>query len=153
MHELQIEQLQNREEIPWDLLLLADPSREVIEAYLPKSQIFLGTLDNKIIGVYVLTALENGVIELKNVAVDKTHQGKGFGKQLIMDAIARTKQQGAKRIEVGTGNSSLLQLALYQKCGFRIVGIEKGFFYKNYKEKIIENGIRCVDMIRLAITF
>lgn len=153
MHELQIEQLQNREEIPWDLLLLADPSREVIEAYLPKSQIFLGTLDNKIIGVYVLTALENGVIELKNVAVDKTHQGKGFGKQLIMDAIARTKQQGAKRIEVGTGNSSLLQLALYQKCGFRIVGIEKDFFIKNYKEKIIENGIRCVDMIRLAITF
>ncbi|MGX8177137.1 GNAT family N-acetyltransferase [Exiguobacterium artemiae] len=53
-------------------------------------------------------------------------------------------------IEIGTGNSSIGQLALYQKCGFRIVGVDLNFFLRHYEEDIIENGIRCTDMIRLS---
>ncbi|MFT6735800.1 MAG: hypothetical protein ACJAS9_004014, partial [Polaribacter sp.] len=38
---------------------------------------------------------------------------------MIEESKRLAKQSGAKIIEVGTGNSSLSQLALYQKCGFR----------------------------------
>ena len=60
------------------------------------------------------------------------------------------KKKGYKKIEIGTGNSSLGQLALYQKCGFRITGIDIDFFIRCYQEEIFENGIQCRDMIRLT---
>lgn len=151
MDNLIIKQLENEEYIPWNLLLLADPSQEAIKKYVSKSEIYIASIGNIIIGAYVLTKISSDVIELKNIAVEKKYQRKGFGKKLVLDAIQRTKDKGYKRIEVGTGNSSLSQLALYQKCGFRIVGIDKDFFIRNYKENIMENGIRCVDMIRLSI--
>ena len=75
---------------------------------------------------------------------------RGIGKFLVKDAIKRAKGKGYKTIEIGTGNSSIGQLALYQKCGFRITGIDKDFFIRNYGEEIFENGIQCQDMLRLA---
>jgi hypothetical protein len=67
-----------------------------------------------------------------------------------MDAVHRAKRNGYKTIEVGTGNSSIGQLALYQKCGFRITGIDRDFFIRHYEEDIFENDIQCRDMVRLS---
>jgi hypothetical protein len=61
------------------------------------------------------------------------------------------RRLGCRILEIGTGNSSFHQLKLYQRCGFRITGVERDFFVRHYEEEIIEDGIRCVDMIRLAI--
>lgn len=146
-----IQQMKKRDQIPWNLLLLADPSRKIIQEYLNKGDIYLALIGDKIIGVYILVKISEDIVELKNIAVDEKYQHQGIGKQLVLDAISRAITNKAKRIEVGTGNSSLSQLALYQKCGFKITGIDKGFFIRNYGQEIIENGIKCVDMIRLAI--
>ncbi|MEK7450837.1 MAG: GNAT family N-acetyltransferase [Patescibacteria group bacterium] len=151
MNNLTIQKLKDKKEIPWSLLLLADPSKKIIEKYIYDSDTYVSYVNNEVVGVYVLINLSSDTVELKNIAVDGQYQGKGIGKQLVLDAINKAKSKGAKRIEVGTGNSSLSQLALYQKCGFRIIGVEKNFFTKYYKEEIIENGIKCIDMIRLAI--
>jgi len=153
MNDLIIQKLNKQENLPWDLFLLADPSRKVIENYLANSEIYIAKMNEEIVGEFILINILKDVVELKNIAVAKNQQGKGIGKQLVMKAIRVSKENGAKRIEVGTGNSSLNQLALYQKCGFRITGIDKDFFTKNYPEKIVENGIKCVDMIRLTIEF
>lgn len=153
MNNLTIQQLKNKDQIPWELLLLADPSRENVQKYLKKGEVYVALLGDKMVGEYVLLKISENIIELKNIAVDEKYQGQGIGERLILDAINRAKTNKAKRIEVGTGNSSLSQLALYQKCGFKITDIDKGFFTRNYKEEIVENGIKCVDMIRLAIDF
>jgi ribosomal protein S18 acetylase RimI-like enzyme len=76
--------------------------------------------------------------------------GKGIGKQLVLHAIETARSRGNKTIEIGTGNSGIGQLALYQKCGFRIVGVDIDFFVRHYSEAIYENGIQCRDMIRLS---
>lgn len=151
MNNLAIRKIKDKKEIPWNLLLLADPSKKIIEKYIYDSDVYLSYINNEVVGVYVLINLSLDTVELKNIAVDKRYQRQGIGKQLVLDAISKAKSKGVKRIEVGTGNSSFSQLALYQKCGFRIIGIEKNFFTKHYKEEIIENGIKCIDMIRLAI--
>lgn len=137
-------------EYPWDLLLLADPSREAITRYIHNSQVFGLYLSSDLAGVLVLTNLEDGVVEIKNLAVDPVFQGKGLGRRLLEEAIARCRIQGAREVVIGTGNSSVSQLALYQKVGFQIVGIDKDFFTRNYTETIVENGIVCRDMIRLS---
>ena len=151
MKDLLITKLEDTNETPWNLLLLADPSRESIESYIGNSDIYLASVNDRTVGVYVLKNISQDIVELKNIAVDEKHQGQGIGKKLVLDSISKARQKEAKRIEVGTGNSSLSQLALYQKCGFRISGVEKDFFVKNYKDEIKENGIVCRDMIRLAI--
>jgi len=141
----------NKDEYPpMDLLQLADPSRKIVEEYLKRGDCFITEYDNQVIGVYVLLPTRPETVELVNVAVAEEHQGRGIGKELVMNAIQLAKEKGYKTIEIGTGNSSIAQLALYQKCGFRITGIDIDYFIKHYQEKIFENGIQCRDMIRLS---
>jgi ribosomal protein S18 acetylase RimI-like enzyme len=147
---MKIRELNVNEEPPINLMLLADPSRKLIEEYLNRGVCYVGEKNNEITGVYVLLPTRPGTVEIVNIAVSENEQGKGIGKQLLMDAIQRSTAGGYKTIEIGTGNSSIGQLALYQKCGFRITSVDCDFFIRHYEEKIFENGIWCRDMIRLS---
>jgi ribosomal protein S18 acetylase RimI-like enzyme len=147
---MDIRKLHMDEEPPMDLLLLADPSRNIVEEYTQRGECFVAEINGSIIGVYILLPTRPETVELVNIAVIETIHSRGFGKQLVMDAIKVAKSKGYKTIEVGTGNSSIGQLALYQKCGFRITGVDIDFFIRHYPEEIFENGIQCRDMIRLT---
>lgn len=142
----------DRNNIPYDLLLLADPSREKIDEYLPDSISYIYEVADIIVGIYILIKTSPDTFEIKNIAVHENYQGKGLGKRLINHAIEVVKEKEGTVLEIGTGNSSINQLALYQKCGFRIDSVIKNFFRDNYEEDIWENGIRCIDMIRLRMT-
>jgi GNAT superfamily N-acetyltransferase len=147
---MRIRELNFNEEPPIDLLLLADPSQKLIEEYLNRGVCYVAENNKALIGVYVLLPTRPETVELVNIAVSENEQGKGIGKQLVMDAIQISKMRGYKTIEVGTGNSSIGQLALYQKCGFRITSVDPDFFIRHYEDKIFENGIWCKDMIRMS---
>lgn len=142
--------LQPDEAPPMDLLLSADPSQKIIEAYLKRAECFVMENHNQLIGAYILLPTRPETVELVNIAVQENFQNKGIGKQLIRHALERAKEQGFQTLEVGTGNSSIAQLAFYQKCGFRITGVDKDFFVEHYEEELMENGIPCRDMIRLS---
>jgi GNAT superfamily N-acetyltransferase len=133
-----------------DLLLLADPSRTLVEAYIARGQCFVADRDGGTIGVYVLLPTRPGTVELVNVAVAEDEQGKGIGKLLVLHAVEQAREQRYHTIEVGTGSTGVVQLALYQKCGFRMTGIDRDFFVRHYEEEIYENGIRLRDMVRLS---
>lgn len=148
-----IRELQPNEKLPMDLLLLADPSETSIEKYIHKSKVYVAVEDTLIIGVYVLMEIAPGKAEIMNVAVAETHHGKGIGKALVRHAIKNARQLGMKSVEIGTGNSSIQQLVLYQKCGFRLKEIIHDYFIDNYDEPIFENGIQCRDMVRLSVNF
>lgn len=150
---IQIRPLSHDESLPMDLLLLADPSKEKVLTYVQSGSCYAAFHEEDVIGVYVLTSLSQHTVEIMNVAVKESWQGRGIGKQLIHHAIAEAKVAGFQSIEIGTGNSSIQQLALYQKCGFRIASIDHDFFLKHYDEPIYENGIQCMDMVRLSLTF
>ncbi|RBP04412.1 GNAT family N-acetyltransferase [Rossellomorea aquimaris] len=138
------------EDLPMELLLLADPSEEIVKEYVSRGECYVAESEGKIVGVYVLLPTRPETVELVNVAVAEGLHGKGIGKQLVMNAVKVAREKGYKTIEVGTGNSGIGQLALYQKCGFRIVGVDLDFFIRHYPEEIFENGIQCRDMIRLS---
>jgi ribosomal protein S18 acetylase RimI-like enzyme len=147
---MEIRKLDTNESVPMVLLLLADPSEQIVKEYLKRGQCYVAELSGNIVAVYVLLPTRPETIEIVNIAVNENHQGKGIGKQLVSHAIENAKLQGYKTIEIGTGNSGVGQLALYQKCGFRIVGIDRDFFVRNYADEIFENGIQCRDMVRLS---
>ncbi|OKP88590.1 acetyltransferase [Paenibacillus helianthi] len=148
---MKIRPLNSNEEIPFDLLLLADPSKEIVKEYLGRGQCLVALINEEIIGVLVLIRTRPETIEIVNIAVQEDYQGIGIGKKLIVYSIDKAREEKAKTIEIGTGNSSVHQLMLYQRCGFRITGIDRDFFVRHYKEEIYENGIQCRDMIRLSL--
>lgn len=141
--------LQQNEAPPWELLLLADPHKEFVTDYLARGRCTVMELNQRVVGEYVLLPTRPGTVELVNVAVDEPFQGKGLGKYLVLHAVSTGRELGYRTMELGTGNCGLMQLALYQKCGFRITGVDRDFFVRNYPEEIFENGIQCRDMVRL----
>ncbi|MEN1935344.1 GNAT family N-acetyltransferase [Paenibacillus sp. 102] len=136
---------------PKSLLLLADPSEAQIQAYLQRGLIYVAKEEENVIGVYVLLETRPQTMEIMNLAVLEEMQGKGIGRQLLQHAMQTAKEHHMHTLGIGTGNSSVTQLALYQKCGFRIFSIDFDYFSKHYEEEIIENGIVCRDMIRLTM--
>jgi ribosomal protein S18 acetylase RimI-like enzyme len=144
-----IRPLSSDETLPYDLLLLADPSVKMVGKYIFASSVYVAVLAEQIVGVLALFLINKNLIEIKNIAVAETHQGKGIGKKLLEYAIAEAKEKGFQDIQIGTANSSIGQLALYQKMGFEMDCIIKSFFTDNYSEPMYENGILVRDMVVL----
>lgn len=151
MMSVQITAIENNRDIPMELLLLADPEEAAVYSYLDRSHGFIIEKEGTTMGAMLLLPTRPHTLELVNVAVAEAWQGRGYGKRLVMHAVHAAKELGYDVLEVGTGNSSLDQLALYQKCGFRICGVDSDFFTIHYEEPIEENGIPCRDMIRLRL--
>jgi aminoglycoside 6'-N-acetyltransferase I len=148
---ISVKQVKEHRDTPYDLLLLADPSREMIDAYLKHSKIFVAMLDQEVIGTIVLSALSANSCEIKNIAVKPEFQGRGVGKFLLEFAVEAAKNEHYQSICIGTSNSSTGQLHLYQKKGFEIKEIIKGFFTDNYPEPVYENGIQAKHLIMLEM--
>jgi ribosomal protein S18 acetylase RimI-like enzyme len=141
--------LSSSEKLPFDLLLLADPSVKMLEKYIFAGSVYVAIIDAQIVGVLTLLPIDETLIEIKNIAVAETHQGKGIGKKLLEYALSEAKEKGFQDIQIGTANSSIGQLALYQKMGFEMDSILKYFFIYNYPEPMYENGIWVQDMVVL----
>lgn len=151
MNNITIKKMNSNDTIPYDLLYLADPSIDMVERYISKGECHIAIVKNETVGVYLLSRKSLDTLEIVNIAVRESCQNTGIGKLLVENAVNISKSKGASYLEVGTGNSSISQLAFYQKCGFRIIGVDVDFFKNNYSEKIVENGIECLDMIRLRM--
>lgn len=146
-----IEKLEDLTEAPFHLLYDADPSEVAVKDYLKRGICYVAYADDALVGVYVILPTRPFTIELVNLAIEKDFRMQGYGRKLVLHAIEEAKSIGYKTFEVGTGNSSIDQLALYQKAGLEIVGIDFNFFNRYYDDVIIENEIECKHMIRLAL--
>ncbi len=146
---MDIRQLRENEPLPMDLLLEADPSQELVLRYAAAGFCYVAEQNGKGIGTYVLLPLNKTTVEIKNIALASSERGKGYGKELLKHALSEAQRLNYETVVLGTGNSSIGQLAFYQKCGFRIVSVDRDFFVRHYPEPIFENGIQCRDMIRL----
>jgi len=149
--DIKIYELGHNEEAPMELLLLADPSEELVNKYLSKGICYIAKSGEEVVGVVLIMGTAPGTVEVMNLAVKPELHNKGIGKQLLLYVIEEIKKGDTKRIEIGTGNPGVIQMLLYQKCGFRIVGVDFDFFRRTHKEPIYENGIECRDMIRMRI--
>jgi aminoglycoside 6'-N-acetyltransferase I len=146
---LSTRQLGEQEAIPYDLLLLADESKAMIDRYAKDGEIYVLKENSRLIALYVLQVLDEKRAEIKNIAVDNGYQGKGIGTFLLREATSRAKARGFTTLLIGTANGSIKQLYLYQKEGFEITSIKMNFFVDHYPEPIFENGILCKHMLML----
>jgi ribosomal protein S18 acetylase RimI-like enzyme len=141
------------EKPPMDLLLMADPSSKSVDDYIAGGICWGAYEGENLSGACIMLPTRPKTAEIVNLAVYEHAQGRGIGKSLLKHTIQYARNSGFCTLEIGTGNSSIQQLALYQKNGFRITGIDFDYFTRNYSFEISENGIVCRDMIRLTLHF
>lgn len=149
LNDYQVQQLNKQDKLPFDLLLLADESRQAIEKYIHTCDVYALQNEERIIAVYALQTIDTATIEIKNIAVAEKYQGQGIGTFLLRDATDKAIEKGAETITIGTGDASIKQLYLYQKEGFEVFDLKKRFFLDNYPKPIFENGIQLKHMIML----
>lgn len=130
-----------------DLLFLGDEDIDMINKYIDKSSVYLLTSKNKSIGIVAILEYDKETLEIKNIAVDKEFQKKGYGRKLI-DFIEDEYKNSYKYLILGTGDSPLT-IPFYENLGFKKYKVLKDFFTINYKEEIVEDGIVLKDMIYL----
>ncbi|ETT82943.1 GNAT family N-acetyltransferase [Viridibacillus sp. FSL R5-0477] len=120
-----------------DLLLLADPSEHMIAQYIRDGNYYIASMAGEDVGVVVLLIHNTEAIDIMNIAVVGKWQGQGFGKSLIQHVISEATAGGYRRILIATDNSSIGQLALYQKYGFHMIKIEYDYLINHYKKKFL----------------
>ncbi|WP_338232968.1 GNAT family N-acetyltransferase [Companilactobacillus muriivasis] len=133
----------------YQLFLDADPSRKIVDSYLDRAYKFELMHNDVLLGVLLMLDTRPETVEIVNIAVDESVQNQGLGEKLVRFAIDWAEKRQYHTIEIGTGSTSFAQLYLYQKCGFRVINIDRNFFVDNYDAPIIENKLILKDMIRM----
>jgi len=131
-----------------ELLLLADEQEDMVDRYLERGDMYV-LEDGGIKAQCVVTKEEEGVYELKSIAVYPEHQRKGYGKKLI-DYLFSAYPDCAMLL-VGTGDVPSA-ISFYEKCGFTKSHRIKNFFTDHYNHPIFEDSIQLVDMLYLKRT-
>ncbi|GKU82810.1 N-acetyltransferase [Niallia sp. NCCP-28] len=129
------------------ILLMADESEEVVKDYIEAGTLFaIKNEENDTIGCILIIDFHENTVEIKNIALIPEFRGRGYGKACIQHILQSAKKMEKERVLVGTANSSIENIAFYQKCGFHFWEIKKNFF-ADYPDIIVENGIQAIDMI------
>lgn len=128
-----------------------DDAQTLVEMNDPASTTYLASEGEQIIGAALLRWADEEV-EIAYVAVAENMRRRGLGKQLIAALVEQARLRGMRAVLVGTANSSIGNIAFYQKCGFRMDHVRRDYF-SYFAQPVIEDGIPIRDMIvfRLAL--
>lgn len=143
---MEIRKVENGKKQYLDLLLLADEQEDMIDRYLERGTMYV-LEDSGVKAECVVTDEGDGILELKNIAVEPAFQGKGYGKALV-DHIIQTYKGQYTVLQVGTGDSPST-IPFYESCGFYRHHLIKNFFIDHYDHPICECGVQLVDMVYL----
>ena len=129
-----------------ELLLVGDEQESMIDRYLERGEMYvMQDMSETPVAVAVVTDEGDGVLELKNIAVDPRFQGKGYGREMI-EYLCRHYSGRFRVLTAGTGDSRKT-MSFYRNCGFSRSHTVEDFFVKNYDHPIIEEGKALKDMV------
>ena len=126
-----------------ELLLEADPSKELVSEYLKNGELFILKYKEEVACVAVIIIIDDETIELKNIVTKEEHRGQGLGKKMLK-YLADNYKSKYKKMLVGTSENNI---PFYVKQGFeKYEKTIKNFFIDNYKEEIWDGELQCIDM-------
>ncbi len=138
-----IEEL-NKKDLPWSLLLDADPDKEKVQVYVSRGSGWIWKEKEKTIGVLIYVAREKEY-EIVNVAVTPTYQGKGIGGKLLETAFQKLSQLASSQTQIiiRTGSTSSAALHLYS--------IKKWAMWRLVESKTILSIITLSPFLKMEI--
>lgn len=139
---INIKKERNNKEQYINLLLEADPSKDMINRYLKNADLFVLTYNENIACIAVVSKIDENTVELKNIVTKKEYRGKGYGKKMLK-YLADNYKVRYKKMIVGTSENNI---PFYVKQGFdKYEKTVKNFWEDNYDEKIHNENAICID--------
>ena len=111
---------------PWSEMSIASELRSIWSYWVVAVQ------DNEVVG-YIGSQSSIDESDVMNVAVHPDWRRQGIAEQLIENLIGELKNRGSKALMLEVRASNAPAIALYEKLGFRQVGLRKNY-YRNPKE-------------------
>ena len=140
---MQVKKIENKEDYI-DLLLEADPSKDMIHKYLNDSDVYALKKEDELISIAVILPISRKTLELKNIVTKESYRNKGYAKILLKHLSGNYKQK-YDRMLVGTTENNI---PFYVKQGFdKYEKTIKNFFIDNYDEEIKDGDLICADLI------
>jgi predicted GNAT family N-acyltransferase len=104
------------------LLLPSGIPASYIQPQAENVDIHLGAFSSdKIVGCCVLTDRGNGQVQLRQMAVDTEHQGKGIGAAIVQFAEEVARKKGFRTLYLHARNPVM---PFYEKSGYAVAGNE-----------------------------
>ena len=85
------EKLDAIDSAPFDLLLLANPSKELLLKHLESGECFVYKNNFEVLGCYILKEINKNRVELLDIAVRENKQGLGIGKKCYLICLTTLK--------------------------------------------------------------
>jgi GNAT superfamily N-acetyltransferase len=129
------------------LLLLAEPSEPALRWGLANlsDAVYRMDDDGALVGA-ASVQWRAAPCEIEELGIAPERQGQGLGRRLIAWLGEEARRRGYRQMVVGTANSSLGNIAFYQKCGGRMDHIRPNYF-RYYGRPVSEGGIQKIDLL------
>ena len=111
---------------PWSEMSIASELRSIWSYWV------VAVRDDEVVG-YIGSQSSIDESDVMNVAVHPDWRRQGIAEQLIETLIGELKNRGSKALMLEVRASNAPAIALYEKLGFRQVGLRKNY-YRNPKE-------------------
>ncbi|MBA3943906.1 MAG: GNAT family N-acetyltransferase [Herpetosiphonaceae bacterium] len=93
----------------------------------------------------------NEACEIMELAIAPERHRQGLGRQFVNWLVDEARRRGKHALLVGTANSSIGNIAFYQKSGLRMDTVRRDYF-RYYHEPVYEDGIQIRDMLVFRLT-
>ena len=134
------------------LFELAEDSAAELNSYVEAGRVLVARSAGEVIGhLHLVDTGRPGELEIKNMAVRESDQGRGVGARLIRAALDLAAAESATTVLVATAAASTGNLRFYQRQGFRMRSIERDAFTAatGYPPGIVIDGIELRDRVWL----
>ena len=132
----------------------AEDSAQALDGYLDAGEVLVAIAGDRVVGH--LQLIETGAAdasEIKNMAVEASHRGRGIGRTLIQAAIDLTHAHGRAMLVVATAAADVGNLRFYQRAGFRMRSVERDAFSPatGYPTETLIDGVQLRDRVWLDL--
>ena len=78
-----------------------------------------------------------GEAHVTSIAVRETYRHQGIGELMLISLVGLALEMGAEMVTLEVRVSNINAQKLYQKCGFRQVGVRRGYYTDNGEDALI----------------
>lgn len=124
--------------------------RPVMEELLQKKALYIYEQEGNPVGMFKLVPMKfrnSHIMYLGGVAIHPEHKGKGYAREMILDAIDLIKSLDFTRIELTVATSNQKAINLYEKCGFKTEGILKNYTFLKSENRYIDEQVMALLLL------
>ncbi|GLS83558.1 ribosomal protein S18-alanine N-acetyltransferase [Paraferrimonas haliotis] len=102
---------------------------------------FIGAFANGTLVGYYVSQYVLDEASLLNICVQPTQQGKGYGRELLADCVARAIAHDISQMFLEVRSSNHAAIGLYHSFDFNEIGVRKGYYPNDSKNAPREDAI------------